>query len=493
MAGAATDNHAHVAASRGVYWAAALVMLAFVAAIWLCVDLASREADRVVLDRELDMVRLEADAWIQTAADREAEFTYWDDAVRAIVKNDNPAQGSISEKDREWILDDLGFSAVVVVDRLGRVKYFMSAAILDREGFASKVAAEHAGLIGKARGLFLERRVKTGSRYVVPEIGRNRIAGIHAGEFAMIYGEPAIVVAQAIVPESDEFALREDEIDIAVAVAPISEAAIRGLGERLRLHEPQFLLADAAPEFPRTQIHLPRISSGAGLALVWRPEAPRPKILGTTVPFAAAVCIAIGLILAFIVRRHGKAVAKLAESEVRNRYLAAHDQLTGLLNRTAFDAAISGLAGKPGRQAFGLLCVDLDRFKAINDTHGHPAGDAVLRAVGQRLMAQLDGHGFVARLGGDEFIAVIDKWHGDDAAMWLADAIVAAICRPVLWHGIELEVGASVGVACWPRDGETVRELIASADAGLYAAKRAGRGRARSVLAMAAEPERISA
>ena len=341
--------------------------------------------------------------------------------------------------------------------------------------------------------MYLDRRVKTGSRYVVPEIGRNRITGIDTGEFAMVDGEPAIVVAQAIVPESDEFALREDEIDIAVAVSPISETAIHRLGERLRLFEPQFLLADDAPETPPTQIRLPRISSGAGLALVWRPDAPRPKILRATTPFAGAVCIVIGLILAFIVRRHGKAVAKLAESEVRNRYLASHDQMTGLLNRSAFDASISELTGKPGKRPFGLLCIDLDRFKAINDTHGHPAGDAVLRAAAKRLTAQLDGHGFVARLGGDEFIAVINEWRADEAAMWLADAIVEAICQPVLWHGIELEVGASVGVACWPRDGETVRELIASADAGLYAAKRAGRGRARSVCTVPSEPERISA
>ncbi len=226
---------------------------------------------------------------------------------------------------------------------------------------------------------------------------------------------------------------------------------------------------------------------------MWRPDAPRPKILRATTPFAGAVCIVIGLILAFIVRRHGKAVAKLAESEVRNRYLASHDQMTGLLNRSAFDASISELTGKPGKRPFGLLCIDLDRFKAINDTHGHPAGDAVLRAAAKRLTAQLDGHGFVARLGGDEFIAVINEWRADEAAMWLADAIVEAICQPVLWHGIELEVGASVGVACWPRDGETVRELIASADAGLYAAKRAGRGRARSVCTVPSEPERISA
>ena len=151
MAGAVTDNQTQFAASRGVYGAAALVMLAFAAAIWLCVDLASHEADRVVLDRELDMVRLEAEAWIDTAADREAEFTYWDDAVRAIVKNDNPAESSVTEKDRDWILDDLGFSAVVVVNRLGRVKYFISAATLDREGFAARIADGHAGLIDKAR------------------------------------------------------------------------------------------------------------------------------------------------------------------------------------------------------------------------------------------------------------------------------------------------------------------------------------------------------
>jgi len=482
---------AHKRALRGVYAAAGLAMLAFLAAIALSVDLASREADRFVLERELNVVRLEIDRRIDAAADRQAEFTYWDDAVDAIVKR-GAARVSLPEVELEWVFEDLGFALVFVVDRAGNVKFAADQFDSKNAGAtAATLAAQHQGLIEAARARYLDARVRFGRGFGVPEAGRDRIAPIHAGEIALVDDKPAILVAQAIVPESEEFALAEGEIDIAVAIQPIDENAILAIGKRLRLINPRIVASRNAPKRPPSQIVLPRISDAVALSLIWKPEAPRPVILRITAPFAAAIFVAICLILAFIVRRHGTALARLAESEASNRHLASHDPMTGLMNRSAFDAEIAPLADPKQKRQFGMFCIDLDRFKAVNDTYGHPAGDAVLCAVAARLGEKFAERGFVARLGGDEFIAVTRGWPGDDEAMWLADEIVEEIAKPVAWQGAMLDVGASIGVACWPRDGRTVRELVAAADAGLYAAKRNGRGRA--VKAGIAEPAAMAA
>jgi diguanylate cyclase (GGDEF)-like protein len=478
MAGSEIGGRWRFAASRGVYAAAGLAMVAFVVAIALSVDLASREADRVVLERELVMVELEIDRQIEAAAHRQAEFTHWDDAVWTIVKKKNPKPQDLDADELEWIFDDLGFTFLVVVDRNDRVKFAAHRNLSFAGQLAQRLAAGHGGLISLARNLYLERRVQVGSGYLATAEERGRVPGIHAGEISMFAGEPAIVVAQAIVPENEEYSLAESEIDIALAVFPIGRQALVELGERLRLIRPQIVLAAESPPHPPSKIGLPRISDAPQLALIWQPEAPRPAILGTTVPFAGVISVTICLMLAFIVRRHGRAVASLAESEAKNRYMASHDQLTGLLNRAAFDAALARLTGQPGAPGMALLCIDLDRFKAVNDTHGHPAGDAVLCEVAKRISGAIDERGMVARLGGDEFVAVLPDWRDRDEAMWLADRLVQSICRPIFWNGNLLEVGASIGVACWPQDGLTVRELIAAADGGLYSAKRAGRGRA---------------
>jgi diguanylate cyclase (GGDEF)-like protein len=483
MASKPVGKRQYSGTSRGVYVAAGLAMLAFIIAIVLSVDLASREADRVVLDRELAMVRLEIARQIEVAAQREAEFTYWDDAVEAIVRNRTPPANALSEQDLEWLFEDLGFSFLVVIDSADRLKFVAHRPDFNPGTLAASVASTHANLISVARSLFLERRVLKDGGYVVSEGGRGRVPGIHAGEMALVGGKPAIVVAQAIVPETEKFGLSESQVDIALAVMPLEGSAISELGTRLRLFDPRIVESDKLAGRPASQIELPRISDGAPLNLVWHPEAPRPKILRATLPFAGAICIAICAMLGFIVRRHGRAMARLAESEATNRHLASHDPMTGLMNRTAFDAAIDVLINNPQRREFGLLCIDLDRFKAVNDTHGHPAGDAVLREIAERLTAQIGEDGFVARLGGDEFIAAISNWRGPDEAQWLADSMVDWIRRPIRWQETQLDVGASIGVACWPQDGHTVRELIAAADAGLYAAKRAGRGRAISAAA----------
>jgi diguanylate cyclase (GGDEF)-like protein len=175
---------------------------------------------------------------------------------------------------------------------------------------------------------------------------------------------------------------------------------------------------------------------------------------------------------------------KLAERE--NDHRARHDALTGLSNRMgladAVDARLVAANGIAMPQA--LLFIDLDGFKAVNDTHGHAAGDGLLKMVAGRLIRMLPPDGLAARIGGDEFVALMPASTPAHAAEF-GDRLVAIISAPYdLGDGISARIGVSVGVALAPEHGAGLADLLAVADAALYEAK--SRGKSRCCLASTA-------
>jgi diguanylate cyclase (GGDEF)-like protein/PAS domain S-box-containing protein len=155
------------------------------------------------------------------------------------------------------------------------------------------------------------------------------------------------------------------------------------------------------------------------------------------------------------------------------------DVLTGALNRAGFDLRVGEALerARDGGHDVALLFIDLDRFKPVNDEHGHATGDALLEGVAQRLQRVLRPSDMLARLGGDEFAVVLPEVKDDDAARTVARKIVATLGEPFEVEGKRLSIGASVGVALSAHGGDTVAALTQRADGALYQAKRAGRGR----------------
>ena len=168
-----------------------------------------------------------------------------------------------------------------------------------------------------------------------------------------------------------------------------------------------------------------------------------------------------------------------AEAEMRR--LATSDPLTGLANRARFNETMEQLLAsrRTEERAFALLSLDLDRFKHVNDAHGHAAGDALLVRVARRLEAIVRGGGLVARIGGDEFSVIATGTGGPDGARAMADRIVEILSRPFVIEGNVHEIGASVGVALTPHDGLTTATLVRAADLALYRAKEDGGGTCR--------------
>jgi diguanylate cyclase len=160
----------------------------------------------------------------------------------------------------------------------------------------------------------------------------------------------------------------------------------------------------------------------------------------------------------------------------RFRHLSLHDPLTGLPNRVALGDYLQEiiLRGKDDTPRIAVLSFDLDRFKDVNDVHGHAAGDAVLRGVAERMTKALGEGEFIARMGGDEFVALTSNLSTDSDASAFASRLIAAVVRPVAWEGKNLLVGTSVGISLYPDDAHTPEELLAQADLAMYRAKAIG-------------------
>ena len=168
-------------------------------------------------------------------------------------------------------------------------------------------------------------------------------------------------------------------------------------------------------------------------------------------------------------------------SEERIKLLARTDALTGVANRLIFSERLrqSFAAAQRGASAFAVLYLDLDRFKEVNDTLGHHAGDRLLQQVAKRLSAGTREIDVIARLGGDEFAIIQSDVSDSSAAGTLAEKLIEIVSAPYVIDGNELRIGVSIGIALWDREASAPDSLLAQADQALYRAKHGGRGQYR--------------
>lgn len=170
-------------------------------------------------------------------------------------------------------------------------------------------------------------------------------------------------------------------------------------------------------------------------------------------------------------------ITNIVHSQMQLDHMAHHDPLTDLPNRTLLDDRITHaiLRSRRTDEKIAILFIDLDRFKNVNDTLGHPSGDLLLQEVAKRLQHLLREQDTVARLGGDEFIILIEELGKTELAESVANKVIEAMSKPFTIHSQEIYLGASIGLSIFPDDGDNTEDLIKHADAAMYRAKEHGR------------------
>jgi len=247
---------------------------------------------------------------------------------------------------------------------------------------------------------------------------------------------------------------------------PVAEIlTTTGTSGRLE-HQGQLYLwsLTALPTSPNQLLYMVRAEQGAKSGL--NRLASRLAVFGLLVIWVA---VWVALILATMVSR------RLEANTEALKFQANHDSLTGLPNRKLLHERLDKAVreAREGGRSVSLIMMDLDRFKEINDTLGHPVGDGLLQAIGQRMAGSLWGKDTIARLGGDEFALLLPLADSSHTTQ-VIEKVRNILSDPFVIDGITLEVEASLGVAVYPDDSSNVVELISHADVAMYLAKQSG-------------------
>ena len=178
-----------------------------------------------------------------------------------------------------------------------------------------------------------------------------------------------------------------------------------------------------------------------------------------------------------VIRHLEKELELSRQKEARASHDAQHDVLTGLPNRLLLDLWLDRVLVAPTSEVRCVaMFIDMDRFKMVNDMHGHQVGDRLLKAAAQRIRKMAGKESLVVRYGGDEFVVLLPGLACRLAARRLAERFVAALCRPFDLDDVVVEIGASIGIAVAPAGGIEKQAFLRQADTALYAAKACGRG-----------------
>ncbi|WP_343742966.1 putative bifunctional diguanylate cyclase/phosphodiesterase [Herbaspirillum huttiense] len=300
------------------------------------------------------------------------------------------------------------------------------------------------------------------------------IAGMHYTGMAAMRMQPGIEYDRAL------FA-------VSVVIAIVVAAAALWIAFRLRKNTPHVKLARAGSSVVMgvaiVGMHYTGMAAAnfpAGSICMAAREGVGPGWLAVLIVIVTLAVLTIALLTSVLDSRLESRTAKLARSLAQANeeltQMVLHDHLTRLPNRTLLEDRLTQSINKAARDDghFALMFMDLDGFKAINDSLGHHVGDGLLVSVAQRLTQTMRAQDTVARLGGDEFVILAELAQPDDA-MPIAQKVVEVINKMFLVDTHELRVSASVGIAIYPADGSTRHELVINADAAMYHTKRSGR------------------
>ncbi|GAM05073.1 putative bifunctional diguanylate cyclase/phosphodiesterase [Novosphingobium sp. MBES04] len=300
-------------------------------------------------------------------------------------------------------------------------------------------------------------------------------------DLRFLRGRPAILSVKPVLAGQASDGERVGAVPMVVGVAYLDGSFFERLAQHYGLADMRY---QSGPRTGPGETSAPlrdRSSQVMGY-LVWRAFAPGQQVVSALGPVSMLLVLVVASVVFFLASRLTRRTRDLAESRSEAHYQALHDPLTGLANRMMFEAWLDEALerceqGPDGAGHLALLCIDLDRFKLINDTLGHPAGDELIRQVAARLRAEVRDYDMVARMAGDEFAIAICEPEDRAAVEGICARIIEQLARPFDLFGARAYIGGSIGVALAPDDSRERTELTRRVDIALTTAKAEGRGR----------------
>jgi diguanylate cyclase (GGDEF)-like protein len=435
----------------------AIIVILLAAMIGAVLHVSTRQTDAIALGRQVQRVRIAIEQSVRRIRIEQEASTYWDDAV--LRTRQVPL-------DREWIDNNLGiwFHTYYRIDEVYLLDSRNAPIYAMQDGRDVPLAAfAHVA----PPVLELAGRLRSRGEAAVREGAEEQTPG--ASAITMVGGRPAVLSLKPILSESGNLPQRRGSEYIHVAVRYLDGGFLDDLGAIYGIDAPRFSKAPGgSAAFPL------RASDGTTLGFIhWQPFRPGTQVENRMLPVLAGALLLVGALIWLLLVRIQRGRLELETSRAHAQHQALHDVLTGLPNRALFEDRLKLALSRRGASV-AVLLLDLDRFKNVNDTLGHPAGDALICEFGRRLGSLTRPSDTIARLGGDEFAVLVEGASLADVER-LAARILEIVRLPFDLGGAQAHVGASIGIAAAVTPATEPLDLMRRADIALYAAKDGGR------------------
>lgn len=444
---------------RAVAIPTAITLALLAAIVGAVLHLSTSRSDAFALHQQSRLVRIALDQGMASVAIDQEASTYWDDAVLRLRQK---------PLDLEWIDNNLGiwFHTYYHHDET----YVLSPA--DEAVYAmqnGKRAQPGSFRTIRKPILVLADRLRTAMRhsYIAPEGSPGKTVGV--SDILLINGRPGIVSLKPIVSETGDIRQTPGSEYLHVSIRYLDRSFLEALSKSTTIEQPRF----SRQREGEASLPIRQMDGDVVGYLSWRPFEPGEEVEDQMAPALWIALAVVGILIMLLLNRLWRSRLELEASRAQAQHLAFHDSLTGLPNRALFEDRLDhALMRRDAKVA--VLLLDLDRFKNVNDTLGHQAGDALIREFGVRLSALTREADTISRLGGDEFAILVEQCRPADLHR-LACRIQEEVKRPFEIIGNQVHVGVSIGIALAGADERDRLELVRKADIALYSAKDAGR------------------
>jgi len=446
------------------------VLLAVVVTVGMVagfVIIATAKSDERALQRETLLASQVIAQEVEALAAHQDYNSNWDEAITALA-----------EKDLDWLDGELAtdlfgdgkFDRIYVLDPAAQPIYAMYG--------GGRTGPERFEADRPVVGPMVERLQAIDAAGALAAYDAGNLDAVpHVTELGLVDGRPAYIGATAIMSESGDEGLEQvpGRESFLVCIRFLDGALAKDFDGKYFIGAAAFA-ATAATEAERANLALKNAAGETIGWLSWTPDKPGTLILAETLPAMLGALAICALVLVVLLRSLKRTTAALEAGRADAEYRANHDVLTGLANRAYFNRQLEeALSHVPADgSSLALLALDLDRFKQVNDTMGHEAGDQLLREVGRRLTPLVSEKDTIARLGGDEFAVLQRGVHSTDQVGALSSRIINELSAPFVVTGRVAQIGVSIGVVIAPA-AQAARDLTCKADLALYAAKASGR------------------